>query len=716
MTDKKKIILVRVYLVYLLTLLFAVLILAKIIYIQFVVGSKYRVASEKRHYGWVTIAAKRGSILSADGVLLSGHVPYYNIFFDPLSPALPKKVVLDNIEALGDSLHKHFGVDKKTFVRNIKNIVSDDETTNRNYSIAKGLTWHEKELIRTFPIFNRGWLRGGIITAEEFIMKYTHGTLARRTIGMVDRSRGISFGLSHAYDSLLAGSPGHYYALQKKGSKYPLHHDSLRIIEPVNGFDLVSTIDLRIQDIAENELKKQMLRYEADSGIIVIMEVQTGHVKAISNLRNNHNGTFSEVLNYAVSSRFDPGSTMKLPSFMVAFEDGFINIDDTIDCGRGYIRKYNRIYRDVRLGGHGRISVRDVFKHSSNVGTTKIFDKYYNKTDKVKRLEKIEYRRPFIDGLYRMRLNKPLGVNIDNEPDPVISYDNASDNALLQKSIGYEVNLTPLQMLAFYNAVANNGTMVKPIFAKEVRDGEKVIKRIETEVLQQQIASPRTIAFARDLLEAVVTEGSARTIRNTNGYTIAGKTGTALVNHPEYGYNHQEYYNSSFAGYFPADNPKYSAIVYVFTPNIKYAPIYGGVTAAPVLKNVADFIYAIDFGIRGEEDIDVASHNPFPVNMGNQREVTRLYQKYEEYTVPDNPHAEWVVSEEKGNIKVLKTMEVTPAVVPRVVGMSLKDAIYMLENIGLNVVHEGAGNVRRQSLKEGDTFNKGDVIELILTM
>ncbi len=709
---------VRLYLVYFFTLFFALFIIAKIIHIQAFEGYKIREASEERTYKWRDINAKRGVIYSSDGYLLTHEVPYYDIFFDPLVNALRDSTFFNNIDALGDSLQKYFGVNAEGFVSHMKNIRKGKVRANRHYPIVRNISWQEKELLKTFPIFNLGWLRGGLIKYEYFQTFFPYGNLARRTIGMVDADRDIAFGLSHRYDSLLAGQDGKFYTHSVRHVEgYPINHPESRIIEPKRGYDLVSTIDLRIQDVAAYELKKVMKQYEVDSASVVVMEVQTGFIKAIVNLRNNHNGTFSEVLNYAVSNQIDPGSTMKLPAFMVAFEDGFIQIDDTIDCRNGYIRMYNqRDYSDVGTSTHGRISVRDVFKHSSNVGTVQIIDKYYNRTNLSSRDAKNSHRRKFTDGLYRMRLNQRVNTEIENEPLPVINNNDFHDLTLLQMSIGYELSLTPLQLLTFYNAVANDGVMMKPRFVREVRDDTKLIKQFEPIILKEQIASPQTISFAKELLEAVVEEGSARTIRNTNGYRIAGKTGTSLLYHSVYGYNHKEFYNSSFAGYFPADTPKYSAIVVLHAPNILKGSVHGGRLAAPVFKNIADFIYGLELGVQDMHKVTPVADNVFPFYKGMQRDLDMAYRTFGKHIVREDPSAIWVKAVNNENLYVFERKDTTRSKTPDVVGLSLRDAIYLLENYGFKVSFQGVGHVKSQSVDAGTPYKKGDVIELKLSM
>jgi len=717
MKDKKKIILIRLYMVYFATLLFAFVIIGRIIYLQFVIGAELRTYSEQRNYSWNEIDARRGTIYSADGVILCQAIPFYDVFMDPLAQGLPKQVLLDNINALGDSLQKHFGLNKNQFVKTIRGIREGSLPANMHYPVVKNITWQQNEKIKTFPIFNRGRNRGGFINYEIFKTYYPHGSLARRTIGEHDAEREIFYGLNSRYNDELSGTPGQYYAQRIKGVQgYPMHSGSTKIIEPKEGYNIVSTINFLIQDITDYELRKKLIAHEAKSGCAIIMEVETGHIKAIANLRNLGNGNFTEDNNYAVSHLADPGSTMKLAALMVAFEDGHIKIDDTVNCRNGHIRLYKKDYNDERIGGHGRISVKDIFKESSNVGMVTLIEKYYNYAGNKPLREKEVQRRVFTDGLYRLGLNQRVNTEIENEPHPQIKKENFSDISLLQMAIGYEMLMTPLQILTFYNAVANNGKMVKPMFVKEIREGTRTIKKIKPTVLQERIAKPETIAFAKEIMEAVVKEGTGRSIRNTRNYAIAGKTGTAKINHPKYGFNHNDFYNSYFAGYFPADEPKYSAIVVINKPNKEKGGIFGGLLAAPVVKEVADVIYAMELGIKQEEDVEATPHNSFPVKNGYQKDLEVIFNTFNKHFVSQNPNTEWVYSDNKNRIIELKTKEIEEGRTPNVAGMSLRDALALLENIGFKVVFEGIGVVKKQSVKAGEEFNKGQIIKLTLSL
>jgi len=446
------------------------------------------------------------------------------------------------------------------------------------------------------------------------------------------------------------------------------------------------------------------------------MEVETGHIKAIANLTNDTaNKVVVEDNNYAVSHLIEPGSTFKLATLMSAFEDGYITIDDTIDCEGGEIKLYNTPFKDSRKWGYGRISVKDIFKVSSNIGVVKIVETYYNCKKKGETdSERAAKRRKFINHLIEMRLDKTVNTEIENEPRPRISKPYLSHISLLKMAYGYELQLTPLQMLTFYNAVANNGRMVKPMFVSEIREGNTTIKKIEPTVLKDKIASENTIKFAREILKAVVEEGTASSINNTKYYKIAGKTGTSKINHPIEGYNHSRYYISSFAGYFPEDKPKYSCIVVIYEP--KKSGFYGAVVAAPVFKAISDKVYASELAVFTEKDIQYTPDNIPVFTKGRQKDIEKIYSRLGFHSISENPQSEWTLVEEKDRILQLRNLSYdTLKTVPDVVGMSLKDAVYLLGNKGLKVIFTGYGKVVSQQPYAGSEYKKGDMMQLTLS-
>jgi len=712
--DYRKSILSKIYLVYFFTIVFTLVIIGKIIHIQYFEGEIWRRISKKRNYRYSDIKAIRGNIFSADGKQLVLSKPVYTVYMDPNADYLKvhKDFFDKNIEPLADSLKKHFGIDKNKFLNDINFYRLPKNEKKRAYLIIKDIELDKMELMNTFPIFNLGQIKGGFVTEEKYVSDYPYGTLAKRTLGIAE---GKKFGLNWYYDKELSGTVGKQYEQKMKGGQWlPVNSDSIGRIEPQNGYDIITTIDFKLQDFAETELAKKIKEHKANWGCIVLMEVETGHIKAIANLTHDTaTGDVFEDNNYAVSHLIEPGSTFKLATLMTAFEDGYINIDDTIDCEGGKIELYGKPFTDSRKWGYGKINVRDIFKVSSNIGVVKIVEKFYNcKNQGETSKERADKRKKFLDGLIDMRLNQKVNTEIENEPRPRIEKLNLSHISLLKMAYGYELQLTPLQILTFYNAVANNGRMMKPMFVSDIKEGDRVIRNIEPTVLKEKIASDKTIAFAHDILEAVVKDGTASSINNTKYYQIAGKTGTSKIYHPIEKYEHSTYYISSFAGYFPTDKPKYSCIVVIYEP--KQSGFYGAVVSAPVFKSISDKVYTTELAVFTEQDIVYTPDNMPPLKKGLQKDIEKIYNKFGTHTITENPASEWCLIKENDRLIELASNEITDSVIPNVVDMSLRDAIYMLENMGFVVKFNGTGRIISQIPDAGQHYKKGDIVNLIL--
>jgi cell division protein FtsI (penicillin-binding protein 3) len=475
-------------------------------------------------------------------------------------------------------------------------------------------------------------------------------------------------------------------------------------VEPKDGMDIVTTIDVDIQDVAENALLKQLTRHEARHGTAVLMEVSTGEIKAIVNLQRNSKGEYKESYNYAIGESRAPGSTFKLASIIALLEDGYVDLTDTVDTGTGEIMYYDQRVIDTKP--HGVITVQEVIELSSNVGISKLVTDYY--TGKEEK---------FINRLYEMNLNNSLGIDIKGEGKPEIKYPGDklwSGVSLPQMSMGYEVRLTPLQTLTLYNAIANNGKMVKPKFVNGLMYHGDWVKSFNTEVLKQSICSRSTLRKVKVMLEGVVERGTARNLRNEN-YKIAGKTGTAQIADKESGYSDRSRitYQASFVGYFPADNPKYSCIVVVNAPSRIY---YGNLVAGPVFKEIADKVYATNFEMH--EGLNLATNE-------NTEEVKIPYTKnsYKDelkYVLTDlgimvddeDVSSDWVLTTKLDSCVKLSNRSITKNLMPNVKGMGVKDALYILENLNLSVELEGRGTILKQSIAPGSRISKGELVVL----
>ncbi|WP_196885592.1 penicillin-binding protein [Aureivirga sp. CE67] len=653
-------------------LVFFVSIIFKIFNIQFSEGDKYRSLSAnevKRD----TIHANRGNVYAEDGSLLATSVTKYEIRMDAASPNISDDLFKKNIDSLSIELAKMLGNTPKHFKNKIKRA---RKNKNRYLFIARGLGYNDYLKMKSFPIFRRGLHRGGFIAEQSTVREHPLGKVAERTIGYDDYRGRV--GIEGAFSKYLKGTSG--WRMKQKIAKdlyKPINDDNE--VEPKDGQDVVTTIDVNIQDIASTALMEQMHKFEAEHGSVVVMETKTGEIKAISNLARTSKGNYYEKRNYAVYESHEPGSTFKLMSLVVALEDQVIDTGQVVNTGNGVYKVYNSNVIDSHAGGFGKISVAKTFEVSSNIGIVKVIQEHYKNNPKK-----------FVDGLTKMRLDKQIGLEIKGEGKPKIRKPSDKDwsrISLQWMAWGYGVSLTPLQTLTFYNAIANNGEMVKPQFIKELRDQNAVVETFDRTVLEDEICSQETIDKVKVMMENVVKRGTAKNIYTSN-FSMAGKTGTAKKWIPIErdangkkiggGYYSNQKYISSFVGYFPADEPKYSCIVVIHEP-LKSKGYYGATVAAPVFKKIAQKIYT-----------DTPSEIEMESGTVNSEKLDNKFEKYFE------------VSEKYITI------------VPNVVGMPGMDAISILENLGLNVKYKGTGVVKKQSIKNGEKIKKGNTIYLDL--
>jgi cell division protein FtsI (penicillin-binding protein 3) len=519
------------------------------------------------------------------------------------------------------------------------------------------------------------------------------------------RKGGAKVGIEGAYDSDLKGERG-VGLMQRIAGNYWRPVKDANTVEPRNGYDILTTIDVNFQDVAYHALYTQLSKHSASHGTAVLMEVKTGDVKAIVNLKQDSYGFYGERYNYAVGERTEPGSTFKLPSLMVALEDGYIDLNDSIDTGNGKVYFHDHLIRDSHEGGYGKITVKKIFEVSSNVGMSKIITRYYTGNEER-----------FVKGLKRMGLTEKLDIEIKGERKPYIKFPNDtlwSGISLPQMSYGYEVEQTPLQILSFYNAVANDGKMMKPRFVKAVADHGDIVREIKPEVINPSICSKTTIDKAKIMLKGVVEEGTAQNLKNSN-YKIAGKTGTCQIANTKYGYRSKNKmsYQASFVGYFPADNPIYSCIVVVNAPTS--GVYYGNTVAGQVFKEIADKVYSTQIDLYGNDTyVENKSLNIPYSRKGYKKDLETILNElnipYEETGV----NSDWVATEKQDSAIQFYNRYIKDNVVPNVKGMGAKDALFVLENLGLNVIIEGRGVVGEQSLPSGTRFKQGDRVILKL--
>lgn len=679
-------------------------IIGRVIYLQFFEAEKWKDTSEKLTLKNFTIGANRGNICARDGKLLATSVPFYEVRLDLMAESITKEVFRNNIDSLSLCLSNLFE-DKTPY--EYKKIISDArKKENRYFLLKRKISYDQFKTLKTFPIFRMGKYKGGIIAIRQDRRIFPYGLLANRTIGYTTReNKNKPVGIEGSYDHFLKGTEGVRLMRRMAGGVWmPVNDENL--VEPEDGKDIITTIDINIQDVAESALANQLNLHNAHHGCAVLMEVATGEIKAMANLERTKNGEYVESYNYAIGESTEPGSTFKLPALMAAIEDGYININDTFDTKKGKIKYYDHMVEDSHEGGYGKISVRQIFEVSSNVGVSRIITKYYKgKEDR------------FIDRIYSMNLNEKLGMEVSGEGKPEIKYPTDrmwSGVSLPMISFGYEIRLTPLQILTFYNAVANDGIMIKPILIKEIQFHGQSIQKFEPKIINPSICSKRTLKQARIMLEGVVKNGTAKNLSNCN-YQIAGKTGTAQVANTRYGYLNKESkltYQASFVGYFPADNPTYSCIVVVSSPsNDVY---YGNLVAGPIFKEIADKVFSTS------PDLQKAIHVPAKpidipsVKISYKDELDKVLKDLHIPLIGENLMTDYVTTVSSINSINYKEQNYTSKVIPDVKGMGAKDALFLLENKGLTVVLSGRGIVTEQSKTPGEPIKKGDVIRLNL--
>lgn len=696
----------RIGVVYIFMLIFALAIVGRIIYLQFVEKEKWMVVAETAPIRQVAVLPERGDIYSADGKILALSVPYYEIRMDLTVEGLTDYYFNRNVDALARKLSGLFGDRSPEGYK--RDLVRARKAKLKYYLVKDNVTYDQMCKARDFPIFNRGRYRGGVRFVQESKRVRPNGSLAARTIGSTTKSElGNRVGIEGAYDNILRGEQG--ISLQKRmsGNLYVPIGDGNQV-DPRDGKDIVSTIDLNIQDVAQKALFTALTRHDAHHGTIVVMEVRTGEVKAISNLERDEYGRYYESYNFAIGESTNPGSTFKLASMIVALEDGYVDVDDTVNTGNGEISYYGKKLVDSGEKGLGKITVRRAFEVSSNVGISKMIYDHYKGREKK-----------FVEGLYELGLNKELGLDIRGEARPEIRFPGQpgwSGITLPWMSIGYEIRMTPLQILTLYNAVANHGVMVRPRFVKEIRYHGNLEKSFSPEIIKTSICSRSTLKKIRKMLEGVVDSGTAKNLRNSV-YKIAGKTGTAQIPDKKTGFAVKSNitYQASFVGYFPADDPRYSCIVVVNSPS-RFV-YYGNVVAGPAFREVANKIYATSLDMHQ------------PINRGNKRLAEVPYAKCgyradlrEALDYLDIPYndtgkkASWVIATQDKDLIRVDPRVIPERLVPNVVGMGLKDALYLMEKVGLSVHVSGRGTVRSQSLQPGTMARPGYTVNIEMTI
>ncbi len=666
MAINEKNILNRLYFIAGCMFIFGLGVVFKLVNIQFVDGEKYRAMASQRIVKDFVIPSNRGNVYSVDGNLLATSIPKYDIRFDAITPS--NKNFEKYLNPLSDSLSKYSGKPSEYYKNELRKARANK---SRYYLLARNISYSDYIRIRNFPLLNLGAFRGGLVVEQTTKREHPMGGIAQRSIGYErfdDEGNVTRAGIDGAYGvQYLRGKDGRRTKQQiGKGQWKPI--SDANEIEPQDGYDVYTTININIQDIAHHALLEQLEKYKADHGCVIVMETKTGEIRAISNLGRNSDGYYYERRNYAIGESHESGSTFKLMALTAALEDKVVDTSDVVDTEKGIISFYGKKVRDSHEGGYGKITLSKAFEVSSNTGIVKAIDKAYrNQPSK------------FVDRLYAMNLNNKLDIPFIGEPKPIIPDPRIKNGrwsgiALQWMAYGYGVSFTPLQTLTFYNAIANGGEMVRPQFLKEVKEFDKTIVPFKKEVINKQICSEETVAKVKQLLKNVVEKdhGTGHRLYSEN-FSMAGKTGTCQK---DYAKKDKINYISSFAGFFPADNPKYSCIVVIHEPD-KSVGYYGADVSGPVFKKIAQKIFT-DTPIVDEVKSLVVK------NASAEKEFESYYAAAQTY----------------------KT------VMPNVVGLPAMDAISLLENMGLKVKLNGSGIVKKQSLTSGQKVNKNQTVVL----
>lgn len=704
--DVKKDILWRVYLVFLAIAACCALVVGRAFYIQTVQGSYWKRLSDSLHLVYRETDADRGTIYSEDGSILSSSIPYFDVRIDFGADGLREKGgkrFLEHVDSLSIQLSALFGDMSAQDYR--KALRAGYKKRERYFLLKRNIDFRQYRALNEFKFLKGGRNRSGFIfeTYEKRIMPF--GLLANRTIGLSraykdagGRVVNANVGLELTYDSILRGVNGKRLVRRLSGGAFvPVEGSE---IEPEDGKDLVTTLDINLQDIAQGALMNMMVSNEALQGTCIVMEVATGKIKAIANLGRRPDGTYYEDMNYAIRGS-EPGSTFKLATVLSLLEDGYAGLDTEVDLEQGEWRVGTQVVKDSEKHGRNRVTLKEAFELSSNVGMAKLVSEHYGRDPLA-----------FIDHLERLGLTGPTGLGLKGETAPVVHRPSDrlwSRTSLPWMGFGYGISLTPLHTLAMYNAIANGGRMVRPYLVNAIlRDG-RVLQSFSPDTVGGPICRPATLDALRRCLEGVVENGTARKLK-TELYSFAGKTGTSKVSNGVWTYS-DNVYQSSFAGYFPADRPRYSCIVVILNrPGARY--FYGSEVAAPVFREVADRIHALDVQSSPLHAAVVVRDSSALQWSGWGPDFRYIASRLGLVSEDSSSASRWASLTYAPDRSVGRRLAVRKGVMPSVTGMGLRDALYLLENLDLRVVPVGSGKVASQSIPPGSPVQKGQTVIL----
>lgn len=705
MAVNKKNILTRYFFIVLIFGLTGIAILVKAGLIMFAERGYWQEVADRFVRENVPVKPNRGNIISADGKLLASSLPEYTLYIDFMAGGKEKDSLLRaHMKEICNGLHRIFPDKSAAYFRN--HLEKGRRKKARYYRIYPGkVSYIDCKEVQKLPVFSLPKNKGGFIAKPDNQRKKPFGSLASRTLGAMyaDLKDSAKSGLELSFDKLLKGKTGHSHR-QKIMNRYLNMADK----PAEDGCDIITTLDVDMQDICEKALRNKLEELEAESGVAILMEVATGDVKAIVNLDRWSDGMYYEMQNHAISDLLEPGSTFKTASIMVALEDGYITPDTEVDTGNGIMDMYGSKMRDHNWykGGYGVLDVNHILMYSSNIGVSYLIDKYY-KNDPQR----------FVDGLKRMSLDQQLDLQIPGAAKPNIKGPKEryfAKTSLPWMSIGYETQLPPINILTFYNAIANNGTMVCPRFVTAAVKEDEIIEEYPVQVINPKICSDHTLEQIRTILRKVVKDGLAKPA-GSKQFATSGKTGTAQISKGKEGYKSGSVgHLVSFCGYFPSEAPKYSCIVSIKNPK---GVASGGLMAGSVFSRIAERVYAKDLRLDYTQAKDSNSILIPDVKPGNLNEAQIVLDELEiAYTKPElaEKRKAWGYAETEQESLLLKERSINNRLVPNVHGMGIKDAVFLLEKEGLNVRITGVGKVRKQSLAPGSVAHKGQTITLIL--
>ena len=699
---KNRNIMQRYFCIVVLMAIVGISIIVKAAVIMFGERNYWKIVSEQYVATNVVVKPMRGNILSADNQLMASSLPEYKIYMDFVAGGKEKdSLLMLHLDEICEGMHKIFP--DKSAAEFKAHIKKGRREKKRNYLLYPNrISYIQYKEVKQLPVFKLSRYKGGFKELAFNQRKKPFGSLARRTLGdMYPAIDSAKNGLELAFDSILRGTNGLTHR-QKVMNKW------LNIVDrpPVDGCDIISTLDVGMQDIAEKALVDKLKEIDAISGVAVLMEVETGDVKAIVNMTKCNDGEYREIRNDAIANMMEPGSTFKTASIMVALEDGYITPDDEVDTGNGIMPMYGRFMRDHNWhrGGYGKITVSRILEVSSNIGVSYLIDKYYH-----------DNPQKFVDGLKRMSIDQPLHLQIPGEGTPNVKGPKEkyfAKTTLPWMSIGYETQIPPINILTFYNAIANNGKMVKPRFVTAAMRGNDVVEEYPVEVINPKICSDTTLSQIKMILKQVVSQGLAKPA-GSKQFSVSGKTGTAQISQGAAGYKSGTVsYLVSFCGFFPSEKPKYSCIVSIKIP---HGPASGGLMAGSVFSKIAERVYAKDLALDIRQAVDSTSVFIPDVKNGDLAEAEAVLKDLSIKTVWKNErNSGWGYARNDTVNVALESKEGNSKLVPNVHGMGAKDAVYCLEKAGLKVRLEGVGHVYKQSITPGSRIVKGVTITLNL--